>query len=125
MRRSQSGPHGLHSRRHTGVDVLEKSVSSLESAAVRLGSSDIRIISDTVPVLFLLYLLGRARFGANGVAGERKREGADGAAGGAARAPDELETREAEAGMRNGRRDHEGPRVEHGAGAKRAPLTLG
>ena len=45
-------------------------------------------------------------------------------AGGAARAPDELETRdEAEAGMRNGRgeadlraqrRDHEGPRVEHG-----------
>ena len=90
----------MHSRRHTGVDVLEKSVSSLESAAVRLGSSDIRIISDTVPVLFLLYLLGRARFGANGVAGERKREGADGAAGGAARAPDELETREAEAGMR-------------------------
>ena len=52
---------------------------------------------------------------------------------GAARAPDELETREAEAGMRNGhgeadlgaqRRDHEGSRVEHGAGAKRAPLTL-
>ena len=48
--------------------------------------------------------------------------------------PDELETREAETGMRNGRgeadlraqrRDHEGPRVEHGAGAKRAPLTLG
>ena len=36
--------------------------------------------------------------------------------------------------MRNGRgeadlgaqrRDHEGPRVEHGAGAERAPLTLG
>ena len=55
-------------------------------------------------------------------------------AGGAARAPDELETREAEAGMRNGRgeadlraqrRDHKGPRVEHGAGAKRAPLKLG
>ena len=51
-----------------------------------------------------------------------------------AQSPDELETREAEAGMRNGRgeadlgaqrRDHEGPRVKHGAGAKRAPLTLG
>jgi hypothetical protein len=36
--------------------------------------------------------------------------------------------------MRNGRgeadlgaqrRDHEGPRVEHGTGAERAPLTLG
>ena len=48
-------------------------------------------------------------------------------AGGAARAPDKLETREAEAGMRNGRgeadlgaqrRDHEGSRIEHGAGAK-------
>ena len=44
-------------------------------------------------------------------------------AGGAPRAPDELETREAEASMRNSRgeadlgaqrRDHEGPRVEHG-----------
>ena len=45
------------------------------------------------------------------------------------RAPDELKTREAETGMRNGRgeadlraqrRDHEGPRVEqHGAGANR------
>jgi len=55
-------------------------------------------------------------------------------AGSAARAPDELEAREAEAGMRNGRgeadlgaqrRDHEGPRVEHGAGAERVPLTLG
>ena len=48
-------------------------------------------------------------------------------ASGAARAPDELKTREAETGMRNGRgeadlraqrRDHEGPRVEHGAGAQ-------
>ena len=55
-------------------------------------------------------------------------------AGGAARAPDELKTREAETGVSDGRgeadlraqrRDHEGPRVEHGAGAKRAPLTLG
>ena len=78
--------------------------------------------------------------------GGRRNEGARGrcvTAGGAARAqtgrqtdraPNELETRETEAGMRNGRgeanlraqrRDHEGPRVEHGAGAKRAPLTLG
>ena len=69
--------------------------------------------------------------------GGRRNEGARGrcvTAGGAARASDELETREAEAGMRNGRgeadlraqrRDHEGPRIEHGAGAKRAPLTLG
>ena len=60
-------------------------------------------------------------------------------AGGAARAPNELKTRKAETGVSNGRgeadlraqrRDHEGPRVEHGAGAgrpgaKRAPLTLG
>ena len=30
-----------------------------------------------------------------------------------------------EADLRAQRRDHEGPRVEHGAGAKRAPLTLG
>jgi hypothetical protein len=46
--------------------------------------------------------------------------------------PDKLETREAEAGMRNGRgeadlgaqgRDHEGPRVEHGAGAERASIV--
>ena len=28
-----------------------------------------------------------------------------------------------EADLRAQRRDHEGPRVEHGAGAKRAPLT--
>jgi len=56
----------------------------------------------------------------------RRNEGACGrrvAAGSAAGAPDKLETREAEAGMRNGRgeadlgaqrRDHEGSRVEHG-----------
>ena len=62
----------------------------------------------------------------------RRKEGARGrcvTAGDAARAPDELKTREAETAMRNGRseadlrvqrRDHEGPRVEHGAGAKRA-----
>ena len=61
--------------------------------------------------------------------GGRRNEGARGrrvAAGGAAGAPDELETREAEAGVRYGRgeadleaqrRDHEGPRVEHGAGS--------
>ena len=30
-----------------------------------------------------------------------------------------------EAGFGAQRRDHEGPRVEHGAGAKQAPLTLG
>ena len=63
-----------------------------------------------------------------------RRVAAGGTAGGAAGAPNELETREAEAGMCNGRgeadlgaqrRDHEGPRVEHGAGAKRAPLALG
>jgi hypothetical protein len=29
-----------------------------------------------------------------------------------------------EADLRAQRRDHEGPRVEHGAGAKRAPLTM-
>ena len=65
-------------------------------------------------------------------------------AGGAARAPDELKTREAETGVSDGRgeadlraqrRDHEGPRVEHGAWYSmerapserhcKAPLTLG
>ncbi len=60
----------------------------------------------------------------------KARGAADGvAAGSAAGAPDKhLETREAEAGMRNGRgeadlgaqgRDHEGSRVEHGASAER------
>ena len=72
--------------------------------------------------------------------GGRRNEGARGScvtAGGrrgATRAPDELKTREAEklaetgvsdgrgeADLRAQRRDHEGPRVEHGAGAKRAP----
>jgi hypothetical protein len=60
--------------------------------------------------------------------GGRRNEGACGrrvTAGGAAGTPDKLEAREAEAGMRNGRgeadlgaqrRDHEGPRVEHGTG---------
>ena len=66
-----------------------------------------------------------------------RNEGARGrcvsTAGGAARAPDELETREAEAGMRNGRgeadlraqrRDHEGPRARRAWSGRQASATV-
>ena len=67
----------------------------------------------------------------------RRNEGACGrrvlAAGSAAGAPDKLETREAEAGMRNGRgeadlraqrRDHEGPRARRARSGRQASATV-